>query len=90
MAIRRFIDASVSGDDVFIETASQLVGQDADSKLDIYDARVGGGFPFTPAVPSCAGDACKAPPAAVGVLIRRWGRRASRVRVTRRWCPRRR
>ena len=61
-----FVDASVSGDDVFIETASPLVGQDADQNLDIYDARVGGGFPFTPALPSCAGDACKAPPAGGG------------------------
>ena len=61
-----FVDASASGDDVFIETTSQLVAQDADGKLDAYDARVGGGLPFTPAVPSCAGDACKAPPAGGG------------------------
>jgi NHL repeat len=59
-----FIDASANGDDVFIETASQLVGQDVDQKFDIYDARVGGGFPFTPAASPCSGEACR--PAAVG------------------------
>ena len=61
-----FVDASASGDDVFINTSSQLVGQDVDQRPDIYDARVGGGFPFTPPVPSCAGDACKVPPTVGG------------------------
>jgi Tol biopolymer transport system component len=58
-----FVDASESGDDVFIQTSEQLVGQDIDPKADIYDARVGGGFPFTPGALPCAGDACKPPPA---------------------------
>jgi NHL repeat/WD40-like Beta Propeller Repeat len=61
-----FVDASASGDDVFINTSSQLVGQDVDQRPDIYDVRVGGGFPFTQAAPSCAGDACKARPAVGG------------------------
>jgi uncharacterized protein YegP (UPF0339 family) len=39
-----FADASASGNDVFFETATSLVGQDEDSFADLYDARVGGGF----------------------------------------------
>ena len=48
-----------SGADVFFTTADRLVGQDADSNIDIYDARIDGGFP-APALPSsCAGEACQ-------------------------------
>jgi sugar lactone lactonase YvrE len=57
-----FFDATPSGSDVFFETASPLVAQDTDLKLDIYDARVGGGFPSSPAGLPCSGDGCKAPP----------------------------
>jgi len=39
-----FADASASGDDVFFFTSSQLVRQDSDELLDVYDARVGGGL----------------------------------------------
>ena len=35
-----FLDASVSGGDVFMLTASQLVPQDRDTAFDVYDARV--------------------------------------------------
>jgi len=35
-----FLDASVSGNDVFFLTAGQLVPSDTDSSFDIYDARV--------------------------------------------------
>jgi hypothetical protein len=54
-----FVDASESGNDVFFITGQQLVGQDKDQIADLYDARVGGGFP-APAVPApaCAGDNC--------------------------------
>jgi hypothetical protein len=66
-----FADASQSGDDVFFFTREQLVGQDEDSLLDVYDARVGGGLASQneppPPVP-CEGEACKggasAPPEA--------------------------
>ena len=54
-----FVDASLSGGDVFFMTSAPLVGQDVDQSLDIYDARVGGGFPFSPAPGSCVGDACR-------------------------------
>ncbi len=58
-----FIDASANGSDVFFTTLSQLVGQDADQQFDVYDARVGGGFPFSAPLPECVGEACKPPPA---------------------------
>jgi hypothetical protein len=41
-----FVDASVSGDDVFIRTTDKLVPQDRDELYDVYDARVGGGFAY--------------------------------------------
>jgi len=53
-------DASPSGDDVFIKTASSLLPQDP-GLVDIYDARVGGGFPEPQAVSSCEGEACQGP-----------------------------
>jgi hypothetical protein len=58
-----FADASASGSDVFFLTRSQLVGQDSDQAVDLYDARVGGGFPFLAPPAPCSGEACKAPPA---------------------------
>jgi hypothetical protein len=55
-----FLDASASGGDVFFVTREQLVGWDRDSAYDLYDARVGGGFPEPPpAATPCAGDACR-------------------------------
>lgn len=47
-------DVSASGNDVFFATADQLVSQDHDNRVDLYDARVGGGFPAEPVVlPGC-------------------------------------
>jgi hypothetical protein len=56
-----FLDASLSGSDVFFDTSARLVGQDTDQEFDIYDARVGGGFPFTPVSAACVGESCRAP-----------------------------
>jgi hypothetical protein len=57
-----FLDASPSGDDVFFATEDQLVPEDTDAHVDIYDARVGGGFPVTVQPPACDnGDSCKGP-----------------------------
>lgn len=63
-----FLDASASGRDVFFATRDRLVGWDTDASYDIYDARVGGGFPEPPSIaPPCVGEACQgqlsAPPA---------------------------
>jgi hypothetical protein len=67
-----FIDASPNGDDVFIVTRERLVGWDVDDSYDLYDARVGGGFPEPPATaPACAGEGCRgqggSAPAADGI-----------------------
>jgi hypothetical protein len=57
-----FLDASPSGGDVFIATADRLVPQDRDSQVDVYDAKVGGGFPASVSAPACDnGDSCKGP-----------------------------
>ncbi|HXF31619.1 MAG TPA: hypothetical protein VN522_08855 [Solirubrobacterales bacterium] len=56
-----FVDASVSGNDVFFVTGESLDGADPGS-VDLYDARVGGGVP-TPLVPiPCFGDSCQSLP----------------------------
>lgn len=52
-----FADASASGDDVFLVTRARLVPGDQDNLVDLYDARVGGGFPAPPTVPApCQGE----------------------------------
>jgi len=60
-----FVDASASGDDVFVTTAQQLVPADTDGATDLYDARVEGGFPSPPSPAPCLGDACQAAPTIV-------------------------
>jgi hypothetical protein len=58
-----FLDANPSGSDVFFLTRDKLVGWDVDNNRDVYDARVGGGFPEPPPKPpACEGDACQPPP----------------------------
>jgi hypothetical protein len=58
----RFIDASSSGADVFFVTDGSLVGSDPGS-VDLYDARIGGGFPEPLTPIPCFGDACQSLPA---------------------------
>jgi len=48
---------TLSGDDVFFTSEDQLVPQDADGYDDIYDARVGGGFPAPATPPPACGSA---------------------------------
>jgi hypothetical protein len=56
-----FTDASADGRDVFFVTNASLLSQDP-GLFDVYDARVGGGFPPpSPPPPNCVGEACKAP-----------------------------
>ena len=57
-----FVDASPSGNDVFIATRQKLVGTDRDTFVDIYDVRVDGGYPEPRSVPApCEGEACQPP-----------------------------
>ena len=56
-----FADASATGNDAFIFTSQQLVGQDQDQNVDVYDARVEGGISAQNTLPTlpCAGDPCR-------------------------------
>ena len=57
-----FMDAGASGNDVFIATTDQLVSSDTDAREDVYDVRVGGGFPVMTAASACTNaDSCKPP-----------------------------
>jgi hypothetical protein len=58
-----FIDASADGEDVFIRTESGIDPADP-GRYDIYNARVGGGYPTPIQPPPCLGDACQDIPAA--------------------------
>jgi hypothetical protein len=54
-------DAVISpdGGNIFFDTVVGLAPQDTDGAPDIYDARLGGGFPAAPAPPrACSGEAC--------------------------------
>jgi hypothetical protein len=58
-----------SGRDVFFTTADSLVPQDTDTQVDIYDARIYGGFP-APTMPApCLGDSCQSPPSVAPSLL---------------------
>jgi DNA-binding beta-propeller fold protein YncE len=53
------LDSSPSGRDVFFSTQQSLLSQDPDL-VDIYDARIEGGFPPPPPPPPpCVGEACQ-------------------------------
>ena len=54
----------VEGGNVFFGTHAKLVPADTDSQGDLYDARIGGGFPSPIGVGPCEGDACQTPPPA--------------------------
>jgi hypothetical protein len=54
--------ASASGGDVFFTNADPLVPQDTDTEVDIYDARIGGGFPAPSESAACQGDTCQGLP----------------------------
>ncbi len=57
-----FLDADPRGENVFFATEDQLLPSDTDSHVDVYDARVGGGFPVAAASPECDNaDSCKPP-----------------------------
>ncbi|HEX6780398.1 MAG TPA: hypothetical protein VF125_00045 [Solirubrobacterales bacterium] len=54
-----FLDASVSGDDVFFMTRGRLSVLDTDEEVDVYDARVDGIAAVLEPVRECAGEACQ-------------------------------
>ncbi|HMJ72198.1 MAG TPA: hypothetical protein VK471_02410 [Solirubrobacterales bacterium] len=56
-----FWEATPDGDDVFFTTASSLLPQDP-GLIDLYDARVDGGFPQPIVKAPCEGEACQSPP----------------------------
>ena len=56
-----FVDASADGADAYFITDASLVEGDLGSG-DLYDARIGGGFPVTPKPIPCTGDACQVLP----------------------------
>jgi hypothetical protein len=56
-----FVDASAGGSNVYFITGESLVNGDPGS-IDIYDARVGGGFVEPQEPIACIGDACQALP----------------------------
>jgi hypothetical protein len=60
-----FVGATPSGSDFFFVDRAQLLDSDIDGLPDVYDARIGGGFPppdstVQPA-PGCREDACQGP-----------------------------
>lgn len=59
VSIVKLVGTSESGNDVFFDTSDQLVAQDTDDNLDVYDARIDGGFPAPPAPSGCLGEACQ-------------------------------
>lgn len=56
------IGTDALGSDVFFTTADPLVPQDTDTQVDIYDARIGGGFPAPSESAGCKGDTCQGLP----------------------------
>jgi hypothetical protein len=63
------LGSDASGANVFFITADQLVPADTDTQFDVYDARIGGGFPAPVSPASCQGEACHGIPAATPSLL---------------------
>jgi len=54
-----FLDASASGDDVFLASFGRLSALDTDTDVDVYDARVDGVEAVVEQRPECGGEACQ-------------------------------
>jgi hypothetical protein len=65
----KLVGTDLSGDNVFFTSADQLVAQDTNSNVDVYDARIGGGYPAPTAPAECQGDACQGEVGAAPVLL---------------------
>lgn len=57
----RLFGIDPSGQDAFFLTTSQLVPQDGETQVALYDAREGGGFPVPTLEPGCTGETCRGP-----------------------------
>jgi hypothetical protein len=57
----QLIDGAADGHDVFFSSDQMLAPQDKDTLIDIYDARVDGGFAPALTTPTCIDDACQGP-----------------------------
>ncbi|MBS1882067.1 MAG: hypothetical protein JSS97_03830 [Actinobacteria bacterium] len=57
-------EGAEEGADVFFTTRERLVPADKDELIDLYDARVGGGFASEAELPAseCIGESCQSPP----------------------------
>ena len=62
-----FEAASADGQNAYITTHAQLVGQDQDGLNDIYDVRVDGGIPLPPPPPSCSPEMQSCQPSGPGL-----------------------
>jgi hypothetical protein len=60
------VDASTSGDDVFIATAQHLTAEPHSESVELYDAHVGGSSPVEP--PQCSGTGCQGVPAGAPIF----------------------
>jgi hypothetical protein len=58
-----FVDASADGAETYFLTDGSLVPTDP-GLVDLYNARIGGGFPVPPVPIACLGDACQPVPSA--------------------------
>ncbi len=65
----KLLTTDESGADVFFTSIDRLVGQDTDTNLDVYDARVDGGFPGPESPTPCAGEACQGPLSGAPTLL---------------------
>jgi len=68
-AVSELIGTDGSGLDVFFTTSDELVPQDRDIWIDVYDARVDGGFAPPEVLAPCVGDACRGAAAASPSLL---------------------
>jgi hypothetical protein len=57
-----FLAIDDSGANVFFTTRDRLAPADTDELIDLYDARVNGGFPPPPSVGECRGEGCQLTP----------------------------
>jgi hypothetical protein len=65
----KLIGTDESGLDVFFTTVDQLVPQDTDAQVDVYDARVEGGFAPPAVAAPCSGDSCQTTPSVPPTLL---------------------